>query len=206
MTKKVRHIGIIIATGALLSLLPGVLHAQSALLVDTSFYNKYSYIRFVSTGDAAKMSDDEFYAVAARVSFAVNQTEPAVGDPFLTELESSVLPHINADSLELAYMVVRGAASPDGPYENNKRLGEKRAGWLFDFIRQHLRFPVNESKFRLNSEAEDYRTLSYLMQRAGDQDYAFVKQLCDTYLPEGNIAQLKTALQKAQNGQLWKSI
>lgn len=204
--KKGRFIGKILAIGAILTLLCGTVGAQPALSVDTSFYNKYPYIRFVSEGDATKMSDDEFYAVAARVGFAVNQTEPPIGDQFLTELKSSVLPRINADSLELAYMVVRGAASPDGPYENNKRLGEKRAGWLFDFIRQQLRFPVNESKFCLDSEAEDYRSLCLLMQRAGDQDHVFVKQLCDTYLPKGNIAQLKTALQQAQSGLLWKRL
>lgn len=204
--KNGRFIGKILAIGAILTLLHGTVGAQPTLSVDTSFYNKYPYIRFVSDGEATKMSDDEFYAIAARVGFAVNQTEPPVGDQFLTELKSSVLPRINADSLELAYMVVRGAASPDGPYENNKRLGEKRAGWLFDFIRQQLRFPVNESKFHLDSEAEDYRSLCFLMQRAGDQDYTFVKQLCDNHLPAGNIAQLKTALQQAQNGQLWKRL
>ena len=204
---KIREfIEIFFALGAIIALLPGTIAAHPALSVDTAFYSKYPYIRFVSADDSTKMSDDEFYAAAAKVGFAVNQTEPSVGDQFLVELKNSVLPRINADSLELAYMVVRGAASPDGPYENNKLLGEKRASWLFDFIRQQLRFPVNKSKFRLDSEAEDYRSLCLLMQRAGDEDYAYVRGLCDNYLPASDIAKLKTTLQQAQNGQLWKRL
>ena len=66
---------------------------------------------------------------------------------------------------------------------------------------QQLRFPVNEKIFRLASEAEDYHALCYLMKQASDKDYAYVKGLCDTHLPAGNIAMLKKALQKAQGGQ-----
>ena len=173
--------------------------------IDDSFYNKYPYIRFVSEGDSAQMSDETFYAVAARIGFAINQTEPALNDRTIKELKDIVLPRINEDSLELAYMVVRGAASPDGLYQKNKILGEGRAQWLFDFIRQQLRFPVNEKKFRLDSEAEDYRSLALLMRKAGDKDYALVKQLCDSLLP-ADVLELKMTLWRAQDGQLWKRL
>lgn len=192
--------------GAIFLLLPSILYAHTTLFVDTTFYSNYPYIRFVCDGDTTAMSDDEFYATAARIGFAVNQAEPPTGDQFLTELKNKVLPRINEDSLELAFMVVRGTASPDGSYEKNKILGEKRARWLFDFIRQHLRFPVNEKKFHLDSEAEDYNALCFLMRRADDKDYDYVKSLCDSYLPTGETTQLKTELQRAQDGQLWKRL
>ena len=154
----------------------------------------------------ALMTDEEFFAKAAKVGFAINETKPLSDDPFLAELRDKVLPRINEDSLELVYMVVRGAASPDGPYENNKMLGDRRARWLFDFIQQQLRFPVDEEKFHLDSEAEDYRTLCLLMQQARDRDYNTVKKLCDTYLPTGDIATLKTAIKQYRGGFLWKRL
>ncbi len=180
--------------------------AATTLYVDSAFYSKYPYIRFVGSDEGNAISDDTFYAIAAKIGFAVNKTEPAAGNQYLEELENLVLPRINQDSLELAFMMVRGAASPDGPYDKNKVLGEKRAQWLFDFLRQHLRFPVNEKTFHLDSEAEDYHTLCILMQQASDKDYGKVKSLCDTYLPNGDIASLKSALKSAQGGQLWKRL
>ena len=203
---KGTHIRRMSAIGAMLLWLPSLVSAHTTLLVDSSFYSKYPYVRFVFDSESTQLSDEEFLASAAKVGFAVNQTEPATGDQFLTELKNNVLPRINEDSLELAFMVVRGAASPDGSYEKNKILGEKRARWLFDFIRQHLRFPVNEKKFHLDSEAEDYRTLCLLLQEAGDKDYDLVKKLCDTYLPANDIVTLKTALQKESGGQLWNRL
>ena len=180
--------------------------AATTPFVDSAFYSKYPYIRFVGSDEDNAISDDTFYAIAAKIGFAVNKTEPAAGNQYLEELENLVLPRINQDSLELAFMMVRGAASPDGPYDKNKVLGEKRAQWLFDFLRQHLRFPVNEKTFHLDSEAEDYHTLCILMQQASDKDYGKVKSLCDTYLPNGDIASLKSALKGAQGGQLWKRL
>lgn len=210
-------VGVLVA--AMTALLPGRVCAATTLLVDSTFYSKFPYIRFVSSDEARvlaaggstasagmQLTDEVFYSTAATIGFAVNKTEPLPDDQLLKELKNIVLPRINNDSLELVYMMIRGAASPDGPYENNKRLGEKRAKWLFDFIRQQLRFPVNEKLFRLDSEAEDYHALCYLMKQASDKDYAYVKGLCDTHLPAGNIAMLKTALQKAQGGQLWKRL
>ena len=188
-------------------LCPAILSASpTGTPVDTAFYSRYPYIRFVSDADIAEMTDEQFYAIAARVGFPVNKTEPAAGSQILTELQTSVLPRVNADSLELTYMVVRGAASPEGPYANNKMLGQRRAQWLLDFIRQQLRFPVNEQNFRLDSEAEDYRTLTLIMRQANDKDYDLVKSLCDKYLPTGDVARLKRALQTAQGGQLWRRL
>ena len=68
------------ALAAVILLLPKAAWADQAELavnVDTSFYSKYPYIRFIYTGDPTKMSDEQFYAVAARVGFAINQTEPS---------------------------------------------------------------------------------------------------------------------------------
>jgi len=192
------------ALGTALTLLPSIANAHTEIVVDSSFYSKYPYIRFVYDGDPMKMSDEEFYANAAKIGFAINQTEPLAGDKLLTELKKNVLPRINADSLELTYMVVRGTASPDGSYVKNRERGEKRANWLFNFIRKQLQFPVNEKKFHMDSQAEDYRTLCLLMRQAGDKDYRFVKDLCDKYLPTDDIVSLKTTLHSAQNGLLWK--
>lgn len=204
--KKSGFIQRMASIGAMLMLLQGFAVAHTTILVDSSFYSKYPYVCFVFDTELTQMTDEEFFAKAAKVGFAINETKPLSDDPFLAELRDKVLPRINEDSLELAYMVVRGAASPDGPYENNKMLGDRRARWLFDFIQQQLRFPVDEEIFHLDSEAEDYRTLCLLMQQARDRDYNTVKKLCDTYLPTGDIATLKTAIKQYRGGFLWKRL
>ena len=204
--KTCRIIQQIYVLGTMLILFPGTIVATPTAPSDSILYKDYPYVRFVSSTDSIRMSDDEFYAIAARIGFAVNEYVPAPGGQFLTELSQTVLPRINKDSLKLAYMMIRGTASPEGPYENNKRLGEKRAQWLIDFIRQRLHFPVKEEDLRLDIEAEDYGFLCHLMRQAGDKDYSYVKRQCDSYLPDGNVAQLKSTLQSAQDGRLWQRL
>ena len=175
---------------------------------DSAFFQKYPYIQFLEIDEdmPTQLTDHDFYEKSGAVVFPVNKFNLPTNSKLLKELADSIIPRINRDSLELAYMVVRGAASPEGPVKFNEMLADKRTMALFDFINERLTFPVDKERFRLNAEVEDYRMLCLLMSEAGDADYNTVKSLCDRYLPTKNIAALKSALRRLQGGRLWNRL
>lgn len=200
----------------LLITLTSVLSAVAAtvfVLSDYTFYDKYQYIRFVDSKDSINLSDEDFYDNCAKVVFPVNKFGLPKNDATLKELEEVVLPRINEDSMELVAIVIRGAASPEGPFLNNKRLAQNRAKALTNFITARLKFNGltdslgnrgDDVKVLMQDyDIEDYRSLCIAMKKAGDKDYDYVKGLTDKYLANNDMRRLKLALIKAQNGQLW---
>lgn len=177
--------------------LASVAHMDSA-------YSDYPYLRFVEYGDSLVMNDEDFFDVAGKVVFPVNKSSLNLSDQFLRELDEKVLPDINRDSLQLVQLIIRGAASPEGPVKLNQKLGSQRAQALFDFIQSRLAFPLSSRYFSLDVDIEDYSTLCLMMRRANDPDYGYVRDLTDRY--EGQPAQLKQKLQTARGGQLWSRL
>ena len=182
--------------------------ATKALTVipDTVVLGSYPYIRFMSQDTDIQLSDDEFYKTSQKITFPVNKHELPENSPLLKELENEVIPLINKDSLTIRHLMIRGAASPEGPYQLNKTLSEKRGKSLFDFINSRLTFPVSKEEDTRDIIPEDYQYLCMMMHDAGDPDYMKVKLLCDKYLPSDNIKELKSSLQKLDGGKLWQRI
>lgn len=171
---------------------------------------RYNWV--LDSKDSLHLSDEDFYSHSGKVLFRINKYGLPKNDKTLEELENIVLPRINQDSLELVAIVIRGAASPEGPYWLNKTLSERRAKALTDFVTSRLKFSaLNDStnvnrNLRQDCVVEDYRLLCIAMKNAGDPDYGFVKGLCDKYLPADQVEQLKKELMKARQGQLWKRL
>ena len=172
---------------------------------DTAEYSPYSYVRFIDSKKETELTDDEFFDIAGKVIFPINKYTLPKRDSLVMQLANEVLPLINRDSLELVYVMLRGAASPEGPTRFNKFLGEKRAEALLDFIKQSLTVPTGDD-FDMEIDIEDYRTLCLMMRRRGDPDYGYVQAQCDLYLPKNRIQKLKTTLQSARQGRLWRRL
>ena len=193
-----------------LTAVPGVMRAErlAALeCMDDSLLASISYVRLIEYGqDTISISDDEFFSQAGQVVFPTNQYRLPPNAPLLKQLERDVLPALNRQGYTLARVYIRGAASPEGPYALNKMLGEQRSLALVNFIKDRLTVPVSEDHFNLDVEVEDYRSLLFFLSRAHDNNYAYVKAICDKYLPDNRIAQLKSELQKAQGGRLWQHL
>ena len=203
------------AGGLVLVSLFGLLHiplsatavaAPPFLPVDTAAFHDYTYVRFLSERDSAKLTDEEFFDIAGKVIFPINKYTLPKRDSLIMQLEQEVFPLINQDSLELVHLIIRGAASPEGPYRFNKFLGEKRAQVLLDFIVDNLVMPLDENHFQMAFDTEDYRTLCLMMKRLSDKDYAYVQTQCDRYLPKKQIAKLKYELQHTRQGTLWRRL
>lgn len=176
---------------------------------DSAFFSQYPFIRFINPEEDAsviRLTDDEFLNKAGRIIFKVNRFDVITNDTLLHRLATDILPRINRDSLRLRRLILRGAASPEGPFLNNKMLGTRRAKMLADFLRQRLAVPVEDSTFSSEVVIEDYQLLCAMMRRAGDPDLETVQKLCDRYLPKKQYTILKRNLQAMRQGTLWKRI
>ena len=186
--------------------LPGT-DEVTIVFADTTFYQQFPYLQFVEDGESLGLSEEEFYTRCAWVMFPVNKYSLPLQSPTLRELRQIVLPRIAKDSLYVAGMMIRGAASPEGPYENNRMLSERRTDALLTFIHQHSDYAasIDADRFTLSHEVEDYPFLCVMMKQAGDSDYERVLQLCQTYLPD-HVADLKKELQELDGGKLWERL
>ena len=173
---------------------------------DTSFYNKYPYIYFVGEKDSTAMSEDYFFDHAGYVIFPVGKSRLPLNSPLLKELSGIVLPQMNRDSLQLNGVILRGAASPEGPWRVNQRLGRARTKSLVDFLKNQSAFPISDSLMSAKAEAEDYRLLCRQMMLKGDPDYSLVAILCDKYLGIGRQDILKQKLMHIRGGRLWRRL
>ena len=187
---------------------------------DSVFYGQYSYIIILNDGEQPReISDEEFFDRAAKIIFPVRGTALPTSSALLRELEQTIIPHVNSDSLRLVRMVFRGAASPEGPISLNEQLGKQRVQALYDFVASRINgyaadaqaagssvldgSAVKPFEVSISADIEDYRSLCIMMRRANDADYQVVKSLCDLYLPNQELAQLKEKLQQADQGRLW---
>lgn len=172
---------------------------------DSSFYSQYPYIVITDGTSPLLLTDEDFFDSSARLQFPVNRYNLPVKDSLLRVLSQTVFPQVNGDSLRLLRLLLRGAASPEGPWLNNRMLGRERANTLYRFMKAHLDSPMlpADSVLVLQNDIEDYRTLCLLMRRANDPDYAIVQALCDEYLPQQAYATLKRRLHEVQYGHLW---
>ncbi len=174
----------------------------------------YPFVRYVSGRDSMGLTNEEFFDDCAKIIFPVNKYVLPKNDPILRVLEKDVLPRLNKDSSQLVGILIRGAASPEGPYQWNQFLGERRAKALTDFVNARLVFKtapdaldvnVDSAAMLLHQESvtEDYLSLCVAMKNAGDPNYNYVKDICDHYLAKNDEKQLKKVLMKVKGGRLW---
>lgn len=148
------------------------------------------------------ISDERFYEISTSVLFKVGKSDISPDDPFFDLYRNEVLPRINSGHLQLRKVIIRGAASPEGPYSLNQRLGRQRSQALLDELQRGLGHQYVESKLEISSITEDYAYLCILMEKAGDPDYAMVQGIYDSC--GGNELAIKQRLMAARGGRLWK--
>jgi hypothetical protein len=190
-------------------LVPSASPLNATLPIDSTFYGHYPFIRFIDAQEDAalvRLSDEEFLDKAGKVVFKVNTYDTFTNDSLLQLLEKEIIPRINKDSLRLRRLIVRGAASPEGPVPNNRMLGRRRTEALTLFLRAHLSVPVDEQSLSTEVVTEDYRLLLVMMQRANDPALGIVRSLCDRHLPRYEYTILKRKLQQLQGGILWRHL
>lgn len=166
---------------------------------------RFPYI--VEVKDTADMhiSDSVFYKIARSVVFPVNKYDIPENSSFYKELVYEVIPYMNARGYRLETIAIHGAASPEGPYEWNRFLGERRLKALYDLIDKHMDEPSCPDCLKKDETPEDYNYLLYMMAQNGDKDYERVKTYVDLYL-HTNVVALKQILMNLDSGALWKRL
>lgn len=149
-------------------------------------------------------TDRQFKDAATAVYFKVNKSVIQSDDAFFRLYEDEILPRINSQHLQLRKIYVRGAASPEGPYNNNVRLGRERSKALLKALQDGLTHQYVAVDQQVSAITEDYGFLCLLMEEAGDPDYDKVKTIYDEC--GGDEPCCKERLMKADGGRLWKRL
>lgn len=153
---------------------------------------------------APHLTDEQFYSLSTSVTFDVNRSNIRENDPFFELYHTVILPQINGQRLQLRKVFVRGAASPDGSYANNQRLGQRRSQALLDELLRNMPYQYVEVDKEVSSVTEDYGYLCLLLQQAHDADYQTVKDIYDR--SQGDEPRCKQQLMAAQGGRLWQRL
>lgn len=180
-------------------------------LLDTERYAVMAEYPFVIVSDynideAPVMSDSLFNALAVGVRFQVNRTEVNTNSDFFRTYRE-LLPFLQREGYQLRQLFLRGAASPEGSYENNRRLGQGRTEALQSLIKADLSggpFAQQDIKMDVQSVTEDYAYLIILMEQHQDADYMRVKQIFEKC--QGDELQCKQQLSRLDGGRLWNRL
>lgn len=166
----------------------------------------YPFVYICDDKDAAlpDISDSLFNASAQGISFRVNRTELRSNEPFVELYAQRIAPMLRDKGLVLRRIIVRGAASPEGPYENNRRLSRERTQRLVQFIGRQLDAHFDASRIEQSSICEDYEYLVVLMQRAQDAEAAAVERIWQQ--SGGDERQCKSRLRALNGGRTWQRL
>ena len=105
----------------------------------------------------------DFIMVGCYIIFSV--TASLGGNPLLGILVAVVLCTILGITTEfVAYRPLRGAASPEGPYDNNVRLARERTQNLADYVAKN--YNVDRGKIATEYEPEDWDGLKKFIREA----------------------------------------
>lgn len=178
-------------------------------IAQSSVYKHDSKFPFIiitkdTVNTTPQFTDKEFYTISTGVIFQVNKSNIRRDDPFISLYRDEVLPRINSNHLQLRKVFIRGAASPEGPYANNQRLGRERTKALLTELQRNLQHQYLQTEIDLSSVTEDYGHLCVLMEQANDADYQVVKKIYDDC--EGDEQCCKQKLMAAQGGKLWSRL
>lgn len=150
------------------------------------------------------ISDEDFYTRSQGVIFPVNKYSIPENNAWLRELKTKVEPWAREQGLELKYVELRGAASPEGSLEWNTTLANNRSASLRDTLRSI--FDVNYDLISPTTpqHPEDYSALSYQMRKKNDPDLALVEGIVKQH--DGDRVALKKEMQSVNGGKLWKRV
>ncbi len=162
----------------------------------------YPYVLVSADRNIPDIPDSTFYRIARKVTFPVNEWAIPDTSDFARELREEILPEARRQGLSLASIMMRGAASPEGPRRFNTILAERRLHAVLDLIRADLPQVEDDSISTRGSIPEDYPYLVRLMREAADPDLHTVDSLVTLYI-NTDVPRLKRELVAVRGSALW---
>lgn len=147
------------------------------------------------SANAQSTTDSVFLSNASEVIFKCNETK--ITPKYYNYLIKDVVPSLRVLGKN-SIIIGRSAASPEGPYLNNKRLANGRRETIKSII---SREGIDVDRIRFDTAIEEYALLVEMMRQNNDPDYEYVKAVVDSC--GNNDILTKSILKKAQNGALF---
>lgn len=145
-----------------------------------------------------KTTDSVFVRNSRAINFVVNKINVSAADR--RWIKEQLVPQLTALG-ENGLVLGRAAASPEGPYGNNRRLANERRASVSTLLRH---YGVSSSHIRYDVVPEDHALLHTMMQLKNDPWLPVVDSLATHY--EGRLAQLKEAMKRHAGGRLWRHV
>lgn len=147
---------------------------------------------------AQSTSDSIFLSNSSTVFFDIDKTDiaPAEQQGFVDE----VIPSLKALDHK-SVIIGRSAASPEGPYENNKRLADGRRETIKAIFEKA---GIDTSRIHFDTAVEEYELLVEMMRQQRDADYPLVRDIVGRH--SGDDRAIKAALMQARGGALFRRL
>lgn len=157
------------------------------------------YFGLSSDADAqVKTTDSVFVKDSRPINFIVDRVDISEQDrQWITETLIPELQRLGDNGIVLG----RSAASPEGPYLNNRRLAYGRCASMNSILSS---FGIDTGRIRYDVAVEDYPLLRTLMLLAHDAQLSTVDSIMACH--EGNEVKLKEALKRYDGGALWRRL
>ena len=138
-----------------------VLADRNRLLAEQDFTPAVFTPHFVYVSPQAETRKTRNEQGAAYIDFPVNQTDirPAYrnNQTELAKIENTINRIKDDADVSITRITIKGYASPEGSYANNRRLAEGRTRSLVDYLKKE--YPLDAGLFQLDYEAEDWAGL-----------------------------------------------
>ena len=145
-----------------------------------------------------KTTDSTFIVNSRPIRFKVNKVN--INNQERRWITDTLIPRLEALG-DKGIIMGRAAASPEGPYANNRRLANQRKASVNELLGS---YGINANRIRYDVVTEDYALLRSLMWLDHDSQYAAVDSLIEKYA--GNSEQLKKAMMRHDGGKLWTHV
>lgn len=159
-----------------------VLASRNRLLAEESFKPKIFVPHFVYVSPQAETRKTRNEQGAAYIDFPVNQTDirPAYRDnqTELAKIENTINRIKDDADVSITRITIKGYASPEGSYANNRRLAEGRTRSLVDYLKKE--YPLDAGLFQLDYEAEDWAGLRDFIAKSSLKEKEALLELVDS--------------------------
>ncbi len=104
--------------------------------------------------------------------------------------------------VRLAYVWVGGSASPEGPVDWNRRLGDYRSRALAGYLQEHALLP--DSLLRVENLAEDWESVAHALR--DEEAFPYRDDILRILATEPDYAARKRQIQALDGGRIWTQL
>lgn len=186
----------------------GKLLAQATKEMNSFFVNSNNlapYLVYVEP----ELEENKIRSIAnsAFVEFPINKTSiyPEYrNNPIeLSKIRGAIDKVVYDPDITVAKVILKGKASPDGPYKHNERLSRMRTEALKSYLVSHQIPGLVDEKITVESVPENWKGLQEIME---ESNYSFKNEVLDIIALEYNLDRRKYKLKTLDGGSVYRTL